>query len=60
VHRSCRWVDPPGGQKGQYGKRPEKRHTDDKPSNKDPEGWEETLPTRDVGAYVWTCSHTSG
>jgi hypothetical protein len=33
VHHSGRWVDPPGGQKQQRGKRPKKQHADGKPSN---------------------------
>jgi hypothetical protein len=39
VHRGRRRIDPPRGQKGQRGKRPKKRHSDDKPSNKNPKGW---------------------
>jgi len=34
MHRGCRWIDPPGGNKDQRGKRPKKRHADDKPANK--------------------------
>jgi hypothetical protein len=34
VHRSGRWIDPPGSQKEQRDEQPEKRHTDDKPWNK--------------------------
>jgi hypothetical protein len=34
VHCGGRWVDPPSSQKEQRGERPEKRHTDDEPSNK--------------------------
>jgi hypothetical protein len=34
MHRSGRWIDPPGGQKEEHGEQPERRHTDDKPSNK--------------------------
>jgi len=34
VHRSCRWVNPPCGQKSQRGKRPNKHRADDKPSSK--------------------------
>jgi hypothetical protein len=49
VHHGCRWVDPPGGQKDQRGKRPEKDHADDKPSNK---GSEEALPKRGLGVCV--------
>jgi len=33
VHCSGRWVYPPGGQKQERGEQPEKRHTDDEPSN---------------------------
>jgi hypothetical protein len=46
VHHGCRWVDPPGGQKQQCGKRPQKHHTDDKPSEK---GSDETLPKGVLG-----------
>jgi hypothetical protein len=34
VYRGCRWIDPPRGHKRQRGKRPKKRHSDRKPSNK--------------------------
>ena len=34
VHCSGRWIDPPGHQKKEHGEQPERRHTDDKPSNK--------------------------
>ena len=51
VQRSRGRVDPPGGDKGQSGKQPKKRHTDDQPSNKYPQRGQETLPTRDTGAY---------
>ena len=34
VHCSGRWIDPAGSQKEQRGERPEKRDTDDEPSNK--------------------------
>jgi hypothetical protein len=56
VHRSCRWVDPPGGHKDQRGKRPKKHHSDDKPSN---EGSEEGRPKRGLGVRVRDCSHIS-
>ena len=56
VHRSCRWVDPPGGHKDQHGKRPKKHHADDKPSNK---GSEEARAKRGPGVYVRHCSHIS-
>ena len=56
VHCGCRWVDPPRGHKDQHGKRPNKQHTDDKPSNK---GSEETLPKRGLGVCVWPGSHIS-
>jgi hypothetical protein len=29
VHRGGRWVDPPGGQKDQHGKRPKKQRTEE-------------------------------
>jgi hypothetical protein len=54
VHRGCRWVDPPGGHKDQHGERPNKHHTDDKPSNKGSDG---TLPKRSLGVCVWPWSH---
>ena len=34
VHCSGRWIDPPGRQKKEHGEQPERRHTEDKPSNK--------------------------
>jgi hypothetical protein len=49
VHRACRWVDPPGGHKGQCGKRPKKHHADDKPANK---GSAEARPQRSFGVCV--------
>jgi hypothetical protein len=33
LHRSGRWIDPPGRHKQQRGEQPQTRHTDDKPSN---------------------------
>jgi hypothetical protein len=33
VHRGRRWVNPPGGNKDQRGKRPKNQHADYKPSN---------------------------
>src|SRR5208282_1212442 len=56
VHRGCRWVDPPGGQKDQRGKRPNKHHADGKPSNKGPE---EARPKRGLGGCIWHYSHIS-
>jgi hypothetical protein len=56
VHCGCRWVDPPGGHKDQSGKRPKKRHADDKPSNKGPE---KALAKRRLGVCVWLFSHIS-
>src|SRR6516162_8257682 len=56
VHRGCRWVDPPGGHKGQRGKRPKKYHADDKPSNK---GAEEARPKWSLGVRVRRRSHSS-
>jgi hypothetical protein len=47
VYRCCQWIDPPGGHKKQYGKRPKKQHSDDKPSNKGSEG---IFPRRGLGA----------
>src|ERR1017187_275733 len=56
VHRGCRWVAPPGGQKDQRGKRPNKHHADDKPSNKGPE---EARPKPGLGVRVRHCNHVS-
>src|ERR1700732_1204652 len=56
VHRGVRRVDPPGGQKDQRGKRPNKHHTDHEPSNK---GSEKTLAKRGLGGCVWLFSHIS-
>jgi len=56
MHRGCRWVDPPAGQKGQRGKRPNQHYTDDKPSNK---GSEKALPKQGLGVCVWPFSHIS-
>ena len=56
VHRGGRWVDPPGGHKGQHGKRPKKRHTEAEPQNK---GSEKTLPNRSPERSVWLFSHIS-
>jgi hypothetical protein len=50
VHRGCRRVDPPGGHKDQRGKRPEKHHSDDKPSK---------LATRGFGFCVRLFAHSS-
>ena len=54
VHRGCRWVDPPAGQEDQHGKRPNKRHADDKRSNKRSE---KTLAKPGLGGYVGPFSH---
>jgi hypothetical protein len=56
VHRGCRWIDQPGGQKNQRGKRPKKHDADGDPSDK---GSEKTLAKRFPGAAVWLFSHTS-
>src|SRR5258708_15494589 len=56
VHCGCRWVDPPGGHKDQRGKRPKKRHADDKPSN---QASEEARPKRGLGLWVRHCSYNS-
>jgi hypothetical protein len=56
VDHGGRWVDPPDGQKDQRGKRPNKHHTDDKPSNT---GSEKTLAKRGLGVCVWLFSHIS-
>ena len=56
VHRRCRWVDPPGGHKRQRGKRPEKHHADDEPSNKESE---EPRPRRGLGLCVRHGNHIS-
>jgi hypothetical protein len=56
VHRGRRWVDPPGGQKDQCGKRPNKHRADGKPSNK---GSEKTLAKRCLGVCVWLFNHIS-
>jgi hypothetical protein len=56
VHHGCRRVDPPGGHKHHRGKRPKKRHTDDKPSEK---GSKKSLPERSLGLCVWPFSHIS-
>jgi hypothetical protein len=57
VHGSCWRVDPPGGHKNQRGKRPKKRHADDKPSNK---GSEQACPKRGFGVCVGHCSDIQG
>jgi hypothetical protein len=56
VHRGGRWVDPPGSHKEQHGKRPEKRHSDEKPSN---EGSERAFPKRGLGVCIWIFDHIS-
>lgn len=56
VHRGSRWVDPPGSYKDQHGKRPKKRHSDEKPSN---EGSESAFPMGVFEECVWVFSHTS-
>jgi len=56
VYRGCRWVDPPRGQKDQRGKRPNKYHADDKPSNK---GSQKTLAKRGLEVCVWLFTHIS-
>jgi hypothetical protein len=56
VYRGCRWVDPPSSQKDQRGKRPNKYHADDKPSNK---GSERTLAKGRLGGGVWLVTHIS-
>jgi hypothetical protein len=56
VYHCCRRVNPPRGHKEQRGSRPEKHHSDRKPSNKRPE---ETLPPRGLGRYVCRCIHIS-
>jgi hypothetical protein len=56
VYRGCRRVDPSGGHKDQRGKRPNKHHTDHKPSNK---GSEKTLAKRGLGVCVSLFSHIS-
>ena len=56
VHRCGGWVDPPGGDKDQRGKRPKKRKADDKPLGKGSEG---TRPKRGIGVRVRYCSHVS-
>jgi hypothetical protein len=50
VHCSCRWVDPPDGNKQQRGDRPKNQCTEDKPSTK---GSEETLPKLALGGRGW-------
>jgi hypothetical protein len=56
VHCGCRWVDPPGGQKDQRGKRPSKDHTDDEPSSKRSE---KAFAKRGLRVCVWLFSHIS-
>jgi hypothetical protein len=56
VHRGGRWVDPPGNHKDHHGKRPKKRHSDEKPSN---EGSKRTFPERTLGVFVRIFSHIS-
>src|SRR5258708_12615 len=53
VHRGCRGIDPPGGHKGQSGKRQKKHYADNKPTNKGSEG---TRPNRSLGMCVRHCS----
>src|SRR5262249_58550264 len=54
VHHGARWVDPPGRHKEQHSKRPKKRHSDEKPSNK---RLEKALPKRYWGRGVWAFGH---
>jgi hypothetical protein len=54
VHRGCRWIDPPKGQKGQRSERPKKYHTDRDPTNK---GSEKTFAKRCLAARIWLFSH---
>jgi hypothetical protein len=56
VYGRGRWVDPPGGDKAQRGKRPNKHCADGKPSNK---GSEKTFAKRCLGVCVLLFNHTS-
>jgi hypothetical protein len=56
VYRGGRWVDPPGGNEKQRGKRPKQQRSEEQPSNK---GSETTLPKRGLGACFQRCSHIS-
>jgi hypothetical protein len=56
VHRGGRWIDPPGSHEDQHSKRPNKRYSEDKPSN---EGSEKAFPKRGLGVCVWIFSHIS-
>ena len=56
VHHGCRWVDPPSGHNEQRGKRPEKRRTDNEPSEN---GSDEPLPKRGLAGRVRAFSHIS-
>ena len=56
VHSGGRWVDPPGSHKEQHGKRPEKRQSDEKPSNK---GSERAFPKRGFEVCIWVFGHMS-
>jgi hypothetical protein len=49
VHRGCRWVDPPDGNKEQRRNRPKNQRTNDKPLKS---GSEATLPKLGLGGCV--------
>jgi hypothetical protein len=55
VHRGGRWVDPPGSHEDQHSKRPNKRHSNEKPSNDESES---DFPMQDLRGRVWIFSHT--
>jgi hypothetical protein len=57
VHSGCGRVNPPGGHKGERGKRPKKRYSEAKPADIGEEG---TLPGRVFGGCGWAFSHISG
>jgi len=50
VHRGGWWVDPPGSYNHQHCNRPQKRHSEDKPSNKESE---KSFPKQGLGVCVW-------
>jgi hypothetical protein len=54
MHRSRRWIDPPGGYEGQRGKRPKKHHADGKPSNRSSE---EASRKGGLGVCIRHCRH---